>query len=284
MTEPTPSTPPAPPARRSPLRFAVYGIVTVGAGAALWFAVGKNLLIEYQKLQSESIASEDSVPVGYVGLNYRRSYNDRPLHFHDVVDGRKTLFAAKGEDGKVDTYDVTDAAFDTQCLQGGFGRDSIPGIDYPIIDTPESSKGRTLRGRQAVIGFSLKDGPRAYPEDLLTKIELVNDVDGSMPILVVYDRKTQSAIAFDRTIDHSAITFGTTGYSCENRPLLYDRKTKSLWLLGDDGLKCVNGPLKGQQAAPYLKAKPLPWSDWKAKEPKTTIVMGNDRKKPIPTE
>jgi len=269
---------------RSAARLALNAIVVIAAGAGLWFGVGRTLWAEYQKLQTESKASEDTAPVGYVGLNYRRSYNDRPLHFHNVVDGRKTLFAAKGEGGAIEVYDVTEADFDPQCLQGGFGRDSIPGIDYPIIDLPNASQGRTLRGRQPVVGMTLKSGPRAYPEDLMTKIEIVNDQDGTTPILVVYDRKTQAALAFERTNNGTTITFGTTGYSCEQRPLLYDRKTKSLWLLGDDSLACVNGSLKGTKVSLYLKAKAVAWRDWKAKHPQSSVVVGNDRKRPIPTE
>lgn len=272
------------PTSRSAARLALYAIIVIAAGAGLWFGVGRPLWAEYQKLQTESKASEDTVPVGYIGLNYRRSYNDRPLHFHNVVDGRKTLFAAKGEGGVIEVYDVTEAAFDPQCLQGGFGRDSIPGIDYPIIDPPDAAQGRTLRGRQPVAGMALKSGPRAYPEDLMAKIEIVNDQDGTTPLLVVYDRRAKTALAFERTINGVATSFGTTGYSCEQRPLLYDRKTQSLWLLGDDGLACVNGPQKGTKAPLYLKAKTTAWSDWKADHPTSSVLVGNDRKKPIPTE
>ncbi len=285
MTEPSAQVAvPRRPGSRLARHLGLYALVITAAAVGLWFAFGKVLWAEYGKLVRESRLSEDTVPVGYIGLNYRRSYNDRPLHFHGVVEGRKTLFAAKTESGTIDVYDVTDAAFDPQTVQGGFGRDSIPGIDYPIIDPPGGKDGRILRDRQSVFGLNLKEGPRTYPHDLMTKIEVVNDKDGATPIVIVYDRKAQAVVAFERVFGGAATTFGTTGYSCQQQSLLYDRKTKSLWLLQNDNLVCVNGPLKGSVAKPRDKASPTLWGDWKRTHSTTTVLVGNDRAKPIPTE
>ena len=54
-------------------------------------------------------------------------------------------------------YNITEAdpALDVKCLEGGFGRDSIPGIDYPIVEAPGSPKGYALRDRQTVFGVAL---------------------------------------------------------------------------------------------------------------------------------
>ena len=53
----------------------------------------------------------------------------------------------------------------------------------------------------------------------------------------------------------------------------------------ESGLVCVSGPSKGKQLP---KLTPLglmtTWGDWHAKHPSTTILMGGDRGKPIPTE
>jgi hypothetical protein len=131
---------------------------------------------------------------------------------------------------------------------------------------------------------ALKGGPRTYPRDLLEKIEVVNDSDGPTPFVVVFDRSRARPYLFERTIQGGAITFGTTGYSCQNRPLLYDRKTRSLWLLRGDDFVCVNGPLRGTKATPYLGAEPSTWGEWQGRHRDSTVLVGNDRSRPIPAE
>ena len=266
--------------RRVVLPLAVLAVVAAG----LWAIVGKTLWSEYQSLRRENRATDASAPVGYIGLHYRRSYNDRPVVFHVDKDGRRLLFAAKGEGPEPDYYDVTEAAIDLRLVDGGFGRDSIPGVDFPIIDSPGTSTGRSLRASQPVYGVDLRAGPRAYPKDLLEKIEVVNDLDGTTPLAIVYDRPRQQALVFERSVRGAAFTFGTTGYTLDKQPLLYDRKTRSLWLPRGDQMVCVNGALKDTELPPLQKPRLTTWGDWKAGHPGSSVVMGSDRTKPIPAE
>jgi hypothetical protein len=261
-------------------------VVGAATAAAFWWFIGRSLCSEYQAWQAQVQAAADSEPVGYVGLAYRRTYNDRPIVFHAEKDGRKLLFAAKGAAAGTtrDYYDVTESDIDVKRLDGGFGRDSIPGVDYPILDPPGGSPGRSLRDSQPVFGLNLRGGPRAYPQDLLAKIEVVNDADGTTPFVAVFDRSRGQALLCERTVRGGAVTFGTTGYSYDRRPLLYDRKTRSLWLPQGDELVCVNGELKGSKLAPLLKPEPATWADWKRRHPDTGVLVGNDRDKPIPAE
>jgi hypothetical protein len=289
MSEPSPAPGPgAPPdksrAARLGFRAVVYTSVLAGAGAGVWFIVGGKLWSEYQTWRQAVSASEAAAPVGYVGLNYRRSYNDRPVDFHNEKDGRKLLFAAKGEGPDPDCYDVTEADLDVKRLEGGYGRDSIPGVDAPIFDPPAGAPGRILRPRQTVYGVAFKGGARAYPKDLIEKIEVVNDSDGPVPFAVVFDRGRQQALFVERTVRGAAVTFGTTGYSYEMWPLLYDRKTRSLWLPQGDALVCVNGELKGTRLTRWLEPEAVDWEQWKSRHPDSTVLVGNDRDKPIPSE
>jgi hypothetical protein len=263
---------------------AIAAVLVAAAGAGLWALVGERLWSEYQDLRAERRATEDSVPVGYVGLHYRRSYNDRPLVFHAEKGGRKLLFAAKGEGPTPEYYDVTEGELDVGRLDGGFGRDSIPGIDYPIIDPPGAQTGRSIRASQPVFGVVLRAGPLAYPKDLIEKIEVVNDRDGTTPLAIVFERHRQRALVFERHVGGATVTFGTTGYTYDQQPVLYDRKTRSLWLPRSDQLVCVNGELKGTALAPLEEPVLVTWGEWKSRHPDSSVLMGNDRDRPIPAE
>ena len=270
--------------KRFVTRLFVALLITAIAARALWAYYGQSIWKEYQILQTEVRASEDNAPVGYVGLNYRRSYNDRPVIFETEKEGRKLLFAIKGEGPSPEYYDVTGISIDLKCLDGGYGRDSIPGVDFPIVEKAIDPHGRSLRKRQLVFGTSLKDVDRAYPKDLLEKIEVVNDQLGSSPVAVIYDRSQERALLFDRTVRGQSVTFGTTGYSCEKRPLLYDRRSKSLWIPKGDALVCVNGEYRGETLPVLAKPEPVSWSDWKQAHSKTDVLVGNNRNLAIPLE
>jgi hypothetical protein len=281
-------------APRKSSRFRTNGYalaVFLALGAALLVAYGPRLWRGFQDYRLAREAADNTTPIGYPGVFLRRTYNDKPAQFLTEKDGRRLLWAAKGDDGQPIFYDVTDAAIRLESLCGGFGRDSIPGIDYPILDRPDSPRASRLRGPQRLYGVNLQGEPHAYPAELLKKIEVVNDRDGSTPFVVVFDRKTDSAGFYDRKLDGQEVTFGTTGYAfgetpdpSVGTPILYDRKSKSLWVPQRDALACINGPHKGTKLPKFDHPEDTTWSDWRGKHPGTLVIMGNDREKPIPTE
>ena len=265
------------------------------ASTFLWW-YGRPLWEAYRDYRENSREAESSAPIGYVGVNLRRTYYDKPMQFFDTSTGRKRLWAAKGANGEPEFYDVSEAAFEVDKVAGGFGRDSIPGIDYPLFESPRSERTSKLGAGHKVLGLVLEDGPRAYPLDLLRKIEVVNDEGGGKPFVIVYDRQRDQVWVYDRRIDDRPVTFGTTGYALGptedpkiGTPLLYDRKTRSLWLgLDETGLVCVNGPLKGPQLpVVFTSPQATTWSAWLASHPETRVLIGSDRDgdaKPIPRE
>jgi hypothetical protein len=266
----------------------------LSASLLWWF--GRPLWEAYRGYREISQEAESTVPIGYVGVSLRRTYFDKPIRFFDTSTGRKRLWAAKGADGQPEFYDVTDAAFEVEKVAGGFGRDSIPGIDYPLFEPPGSNRTSKLYPRQPMFGLVLHDGPRAYPRDLLRKIEVVNDEGDGLPFAIVYDRYREQAWFYDRRVENRAITLGTTGYAIgptddpkSGTPLLYDRKTRSLWLPDEAGLVCVNGALKGTKlpVASNLTPEATTWSAWSDRHPQTKVLVGSDRdgdRKPIPAE
>lgn len=264
-------------------------VVLVSLGPTLWRSI-KDYYENYQAYQRELRAAEDAAPIGFVGINLRKSYNDRPINFVEVRNGRKRLWAAKAEDtGEVIYHDLENADFDPSTLTGGFGRDTIPGVDYPIYQGPDGSLYPNLRDRRIVFGRISSSGPRAYPLDLLTKVEVVNDRDGDTPIVLVFERGRGRLSSFRSLLNGEPITFGTTGYSQgrldeERSPLLYDRRTKGLWLVRQGRLLLVSGKALGQSLEPAGSVEKLTWWEWRRRHRDSEVLMGNDRTRPIPSQ
>ncbi|QDV32531.1 DUF3179 domain-containing (seleno)protein [Tautonia plasticadhaerens] len=280
---------PKPPEKKSStvVRVAVtVGVLGVGL-LLLWTLVGEELYEQVQEYRAAVVDLDESAPVGYLGLNYRKEYNARPPRFHFEEDGKKLLWASIGDGETPDYYDVTEAEFDPQVLQGGFGRDSIPGVDYPILEPPDGEVASNIGRKNEVAGVELDEGPRAYPIGAIQKVEVVNDLDGEIPIAVVYARGPDTVRVYRREVDGQPVTLGTSGYATgEKVPMLYDRKTKSLWLPEGDGgaLICVNGEHVGIRLAEYMEAERLPWGEWIGRHPDSLVLVGNDRDRPIPAE
>ena len=284
---PTPATSPAGVRPRGPrtLLKAVAALAFLACGgAAAWSLAGASLWREYQKLRGEERAAEYATPVGFVGINYRRTYNDRPPVFVHEEKGRVLLWSENRQGEPPLFYDVTGADFDPKTLSGGFGRDSIPGVDYPIFEAPAGPHARNLVGLHKVFGLGEDDPPRAYPKALMEKIEVVNDRSGQAPIVVVFDRSREAATAYTRVVNGKEVTFGTTGYAGKFKPLLYDRPTKQLWLPSAEALVCVNGESKGMKLPVFHATEAVTWGEWRSKYPKSVVLIGSDRGKPIPSE
>jgi hypothetical protein len=291
---PETTTPEKPRRPWTPWRAAAYAFCAILGISLLWWAVGRRTWSAYQEYRAANRAAEGAAPIGYVGVSLRKTYYDKPPRFFDTAGGRKRLWAAKGPDGRPQFYDVTDAAFEVDKVSGGYGRDSIPGIDYPRFERPGSPLARKFVERHEFYGLAFPEDARGYPRDLLRKVEVLNDEGGGVPFVIVYDRQHELARAYDRRADGRPLTFGTTGYALGEtqdpnlgRPVLYDRRTKSLWLPEEKVLVCVNGPLKGTQLPTTFQPQRMTWGNWAATHPQTLVLVGSNRDddhKPIPSE
>jgi hypothetical protein len=70
---------------------------------------------------------------------------------------------------------------------------------------------------------------RAYPLQVLTWHEIVNDTIGGTPVAVTFCPLCYSAIAFERRIEGEPVTFGVSGLLRNSDLVMYDRKTETLW-------------------------------------------------------
>ncbi len=107
-------------------------------------------------------------------------------------------------------------------------RDGIPAIDNPKFESPEEAS-RWLGDAEPVISFELNDDARAYPLQILTWHEIVNDTVGGVPVAATFCPLCNSAIVFDRHLDGEVLDFGVSGNLRNSDLIMYDRQTHSWW-------------------------------------------------------
>ncbi|MCL7453923.1 MAG: DUF3179 domain-containing protein, partial [Anaerolineae bacterium] len=115
-----------------------------------------------------------------------------------------------------------------ELLSGGPPRDGIPSIDEPQFVSAEEAAG-WLADNEPVIALEIDEDARAYPLQILTWHEIVNDVVGDVPVIVTFCPLCNAAITFDRRLEGQVYEFGTSGLLRNSDLVMYDRTTESLW-------------------------------------------------------
>ena len=161
-------------------------------------------------------------------------------------------------------------------LSGGPPRDGIPPIDDPKFITPGDADD-FLDPLEPVVAFELNGDARAYPLQILTWHEIVNDVVGGEPVAVTFCPLCNSAIVFDRRLDGVVHTFGTSGKLRNSDLIMWDRQTETWWqqLTGEG----IVGELAGKRLT-LLAAAIVSWEDFKAANPDGKVLSrdtGNPR-------
>jgi hypothetical protein len=111
---------------------------------------------------------------------------------------------------------------------GGPPKDGIPSIDRPRFVSVEEAD-RFLAGREPVAVVEVGGEARAYPLQILTWHEIVNDEIAGEPIAVTYCPLCNSTVAFRREVEGEPVEFGTTGMLRNSDLVMYDRETESWW-------------------------------------------------------
>lgn len=111
--------------------------------------------------------------------------------------------------------------------------------------------------------------PLAYPERIIGRHELANDVLDGVPITVAYCTLCRAVRTFDRRVDGRTLTFRTSGLLLYSNKVMVDNETSSLWqqLTGE----AIAGPLAGKQLR-ELPVETTTWADWTARHPSAVMV------------
>ena len=154
-----------------------------------------------------------------------------------------------------------------EVISGGPPPDGIPPIDKPAFERARDVD--WLKAKEPVLAFELDGEARAYPVQIMTWHEIVNDTVGTVPVAITYCPLCNSAIAFDRRATGRVLDFGTSGRLYRSALVMYDRQTESLWT------HYTGQAIAGRLTSQTLKAFPVStvsWSDFRAAHPAGLVL------------
>jgi hypothetical protein len=159
----------------------------------------------------------------------------------------------------------------SELLSGGPPRDGIPSIDDPTFVSPGEAA-EWLADNEPVIALEIDGDARAYPLQILTWHEIVNDTVGGVPVIVTFCPLCNSALTFDRRLGGEVYEFGTSGLLRNSDLVMYDRTSESLWqqLTGE----AIVGDLVGE-TLDFLPSSLVGFGDFRETFPEG-IVLSKD--------
>ena len=151
---------------------------------------------------------------------------------------------------------------------GGPPRDGIPPIDNPKFISIENASA-WLNDQEPVLAFEVNEDARAYPLQILTWHEIVNDVVGGVPVAATFCPLCNSAIVFDRRLNGVTHDFGTSGKLRNSDLIMWDRQTETWWqqFTGE----AIVGELAGKTLT-FLPATIVSYEDFKAANPDGKVL------------
>ena len=164
----------------------------------------------------------------------------------------------------------------SEIISGGPPPDGIPPIDEPKFQS--TGEVDWLDDNEPVIVVQIDDDARAYPLQIMTWHEIVNDEVGGIPVSVTFCPLCNTAYAFVRPeVDGEVTTFGTSGKLYNSNLVMYDRATESYWPQAWG--KAVMGRLTGTELE-RVPAQIVSWSDFGEAFPQGLVLSrdtGHDR-------
>lgn len=160
-------------------------------------------------------------------------------------------------------------------------------IDTPLVETDGGTIWKRIPGRSKVVAHTVGGVHCVYPVQVLSKVQVINDVIDDRPLLITINLlapQDEAFSIFEANLSGRRVMMATTGYFCERRPMLYDRGTESLWIEDGDVLKSLAGKSKGQQLARVAKPVPVTWVSWLAEHGRGRLVIGADRTQVVRAE
>lgn len=146
-------------------------------------------------------------------------------------------------------------------ISGGVNHDGIPSIDEPSFVTAGEV---SLPSCERVFGVSIDGDVRAYPQRILVRHEVVNDVVGGDPVAVTYCPLTGTAQGFRR----GGVEFGVSGQLVNSNLIMWDRAHDVRWpqigaTATEVGDQRDGGAAAGELVGESLQEFDVTWTTWR---------------------
>ena len=135
----------------------------------------------------------------------------------------------------------------------------------------ETTKDNRLGRKELVLGVDVDGATKAYAFNALAAQLVVNDIVGGQDVLVYFDDTTDTALAFDRRVRGSPLTFRLDGAPAGVNTTLIDEETGSRWLAYTG--HAIEGELRGETMGRLLSHLSF-WFAWKDWNPQTELFGG----------
>ncbi len=126
-----------------------------------------------------------------------------------------------------------------------------------------------IADNEPVILLKIDNVARAYPLQILTWHEIVNDQLNGVPVVVSFCPLCNTAIVYSRTMNGEILDFGTTGRLRYSNLIMYDRQQETWWQQATG--EAIVGDLTGS----HLQALPafiISWQDYKNQFPTGDVL------------
>lgn len=149
-------------------------------------------------------------------------------------------------------------------------RNRIQPIDFPQFEAVAVAA-TGMKAHERVIGLVINGEARAYPINILSVHEVVNDVVGGEPVAVTWCPLCFSALVFSRKLEgfSEPLTFGVSGALLHNTLVMYDRQTETLWS------QLYGAAIDGEFAGVTLSVYPsilTNWEVWQSQYPDSQVL------------
>ena len=178
-----------------------------------------------------------------------------------VPDVDKSIHSVPLEDILFDTFDTVSARIVplseiSDELQADL-RDAIIPVDLPVYGGSDALP--WLEDDDLVLGYESGDEAFAYPINILNFHEMVNDVIGGDPVLIIYCPLCVSGVVFSRAVDGQTLTFGNTSALYQSDLVMYDHQTGTYWF--QVAGEAVVGTMTGSHLDSLPSGRPCPGDD-----------------------
>lgn len=147
-------------------------------------------------------------------------------------------------------------------------KDAIQSIFKPVYITGAEACAQMTDSEQ-VLAVEINGEPRAYPVNILSVHEIVNDQAGGVPFIITWCPLSYTGIVYARTVFGRDLHFGISGNILRNCLVMYDKETDSQWsqLTGE----AVFGSLTGSRLN-RIPAVLTKWDAWYSEFPEGAVL------------